>query len=476
LNSPQTLKLKFVVTIGTVVTVFVALIFFWMFEQAKRGVIAQVDQQSRALLQQLLITRAWISDHGGVFIVKRPGVEANPFLPGTETTDTKGRTLLYRNPALFTREISQYADKVGLYRFRLTSLKLINPANEPGNFEKEALRYFQEHRYDEVKEGLAGEYIENGIRGYRRIIPLRIENSCLPCHEYQEYAPGDIRGGLSVYIPMREADKVIKRNRNVLIISWLGIICVVLGIIYFFLNSMVLKPVDQLHHVAQRLIEGEYSVRANLSTHDEFEAFAHAFNKMTDRLQKGYEGTIKSLVAAIEARDTYTKGHTARVACYAKEIAREMGLSAEMQAEISLGATLHDIGKIGIADELLGKSAPLTCEEVKIMAAHPEKGAAIIKEADFLLCALPAILYHHERPDGTGYPEGLQGENLPLVARIIAVADTFDAMTTDRPYRKALSVEEALREIEKCSGRQFDSDVVKAFRKAFEHDAFPRER
>ncbi len=438
-----------------------------MFQQSTKSAIAQLDQQAKSLLQQVIITRTWVAAHGGLFVVKQPGVESNPFLPDTDVEDLKGNIYSFRNPAMVTRELSKYADRAGLYRFRLTSLSLKNPSNAPLPFEADALRYFQEKGYDKTRSGLASEGIENGIRVYRRIVPLLVEKSCIECHAYQGYSVGDIRGGLSVFIPMGTVTKAIQRNRNILIVSWIGIICLVSGVIYFLLRNMVLKPVEHLHQVAQKLIDGKYNVRAKVSTGDEFEALAHALNDMTDRLKKGYEGTIKSLVAAVEARDSYTKGHTSRVARYSIATAKEMGLSDEMLAEIELGAILHDIGKIGVADEILRKTTPLANEEVRQMEAHVLKGADIINDADFLLHALPAILYHHERPDGKGYPHGLKGDNLPLVAKIIAVADTFDAITTDRPYRKALTDEEAVLELEKYSGKQFDRNIVQAFKVAF---------
>ena len=176
---------------------------------------------------------------------------------------------------------------------------------------------------------------------------------------------------------------------------------------------------------------------------------------MNERLKKGLAGTIRSLVAAVDARDPYTKGHTARVAHYSTAIARELGLPDERIAEIEIGAILHDIGKIGIADELLGKPVPLEGKEVEQMENHVKKGAKIVYDADFLKFAIPAILYHHERPDGKGYPVGLKSEDLPLEAMIVAVADTFDAMTTNRPYSRALDREDAVREIEKNAGTQF---------------------
>jgi len=468
LTPARTLRFKFLLVMGTAVTIFVAALFFWMFRQSSKNMVAQLDQQARSLLQQIVITRLWVADHGGLFVANQPGVETNPFLPDTDITDQQGNIYHFRNPAMVTREISNYSQNAGLYKFRLTSLKLINPDNAPLPFERKALRYFEDKGYELTKTGRASEILENNSRTYVRIVPLVVEESCLTCHFDQGYAVGDVRGAISIYIPMAEALKSLQRNATILIISWLSIILMVSGVIYLLLRDLVLKPVDHLHAVAQRMIDGEYTARAELSTGDEFEDFAIAFNNMNQRLKKGLSGTIRSLVAAVDARDPYTKGHTARVAEYSLAIAREMALPDEKLAEIERGAILHDIVKIGIADELLGKSFPLEAEEVPEMEDHVNKGAKIVYDADFLKFAIPAILYHHERPDGKGYPLGIKGDDLPLSAMIIAVADTFDAMTTDRPYRKAMSREEAIQEIEGQSGTQFDAEVVKAFRKAFD--------
>ena len=151
------------------------------------------------------------------------------------------------------------------------------------------------------------------------------------------------------------------------------------------------------------------------------------------------------------------------MAGYAVATGKEMGLSDEQLDEIEIGAILHDVGKIGIADDILKKNSPLTGEEQFEMATHVQKGVDIVHDADFLLSSVPAVLYHHERFDGKGYLEGLKGNELPLVARILAVADSFDAMTTDRPYRKASEEGEAVAQLEKYAGSQFDPQVVQAF-------------
>src|SRR5208283_2406820 len=146
--------------------------------------------------------------------------------------------------------------------------------------------------------------------------------------------------------------------------------------------------------------------------------------------------TIYALAATVDAKDHYTYGHSKKVSKYASEIATALGYSKEKITTIQTAGLLHDIGKIGVSDAILGKQSPLTEEDWQPIHAHPDMGAAIIKNVESLKDCLPGIQYHHERYDGTGYPTGLKGENIPLDARILAVADSYDAMTSQRPYRK----------------------------------------
>ena len=173
--------------------------------------------------------------------------------------------------------------------------------------------------------------------------------------------------------------------------------------------------------------------------------------------------TLRSLIASIEARDSYTKQHSERVTNYALQISHVMGLSAEERESLQFGGYLHDIGKIGVRDTILLKPGNLTEEEMAEIRLHPVIGEGIVRPLKFLPSERQVILYHHERFDGKGYPEGLEGERIPLLARILAVADTYDAMTSTRPYRRALSHDEAIRELKANSGTQFDPEVVKAF-------------
>jgi len=192
-------------------------------------------------------------------------------------------------------------------------------------------------------------------------------------------------------------------------------------------------------------------------------------------MQDTYLGTIQTLARAIDAKDPYTKGHSDRVTRYAVEIAREMKLSESIIRNIEYAALIHDIGKIGIQEAILTKKGKLSGTEYEVVKMHPLIGESIITPVKFLNGIAPLILYHHESFNGKGYLEGLRGEGIPLGARIISVADSFDAMTSDRPYRKALTKEEARRELEKYSGKNFDPEVVKAFFRVLDRGELEKE-
>ncbi|MCD6119801.1 HD-GYP domain-containing protein [bacterium] len=185
--------------------------------------------------------------------------------------------------------------------------------------------------------------------------------------------------------------------------------------------------------------------------------------QMSDELESSYVNTVSTLARALDSRDRYTHGHSERVAYWSLLIAERIGYSPDELERIRQASLLHDIGKIGVQDSILRKPGPLTPEELKEMQKHPVFGYEIIKDVKFLAPCLDGILYHHERIDGKGYPKGLTGEDIPLDARIIAVADTFDAMTSDRPYRKGMKQEKALAIMTEVSGRQLDVEMMKAF-------------
>jgi putative two-component system response regulator len=181
------------------------------------------------------------------------------------------------------------------------------------------------------------------------------------------------------------------------------------------------------------------------------------------QLEQAYESSLIMLANAIELRDHYTRGHVERVRNHALAIARQLGWTDARQSHLAYGSILHDIGKIHILESVLSKPGPLDAAEWEEMKKHPIIGAEMVKNISYLIPALPIIRHHHERWDGLGYPDGLSGNEIPLAARIVAVADSLDAMITSRTYRKALTPDEAYEEIARCSGTHFDPEVVRAF-------------
>jgi len=181
------------------------------------------------------------------------------------------------------------------------------------------------------------------------------------------------------------------------------------------------------------------------------------------QLAKAYLDTVNTVVHAIEERDAFSMGHTDRVVEISKLIGREMGLREAEIFDLEIGALLHDIGKVGIPDAILQKPTALKKDEIKKVREHPLKGKRMIQDISFLEQAIPHVLYHHERFDGSGYPEHLSGADIPMPSRIIAVADVFDAVTSDRPQRKRMRFKDAVALIKKGAGTQFDPEVVDAF-------------
>ena len=178
--------------------------------------------------------------------------------------------------------------------------------------------------------------------------------------------------------------------------------------------------------------------------------------------------SIRALAEAIDAKDPYTRGHSERVAAYAATIASEMGLPAAEVERIRLSALLHDVGKIGVDDRIIRKPTALSEEEFQLMKTHPIKGAAIMSAIPQLADVIPGMKYHHEKWGGGGYPEGLKGEEIPLQARIVTVADTFDAMTTTRPYQQAMENDYVVERIKQFAGIRYDPAVIDAFVRAYE--------
>lgn len=226
--------------------------------------------------------------------------------------------------------------------------------------------------------------------------------------------------------------------------------------------DFIMKPVniDELLFAASRALER----RQLLIERREYQALLERrVEEATRDLQTAYRATLEALGSALDSRDVGTEAHSRRVHGYALATAREYGVPATDIPDLEHGVLLHDIGKIGIPDAILLKEGPLTREEWQTMRRHPEIGKRLIEGVPFLRGAIPIVYCHHEKWDGSGYPRGLRGKEIPLGARIFSIVDAFDAMTFDRPYSKAIPFDAAYTEIKRCAGAHFDPTVVEAF-------------
>jgi len=250
--------------------------------------------------------------------------------------------------------------------------------------------------------------------------------------------------------------KVYKRS-----VFFLFAFLLIIYIVEIFLVSSYLDKILRLVFPIMLIIIGILAYR------EKIEEVILELKKAKESLKEGYLATIKSLALAIEAKDKYTRGHSSRVVEYALIIADELGISEAEKENLKIAGILHDIGKIAIPDSILEKPGKLTEEEYEIIKKHPDLGVNILKPLSFLKPILPLILHHHERVDNNGYHH-ISNEKIPLASKILSVADSYDAMTSDRPYRKAYPKEKAIQELKDNSGTQFDPKVVEALLRGLE--------
>jgi putative nucleotidyltransferase with HDIG domain len=253
------------------------------------------------------------------------------------------------------------------------------------------------------------------------------------------------------------------------------------------LSSFLTKPIQELSAGVDDLKEGKGYRRLKIYSQDEFGRLTASFNEMmvlideqssklnkyAKDLEDSYVSTVRVLAAAIDARDPYTHGHSTRVSMFSLQLGREIGLNSVSLEELEVACLFHDIGKIKTPDSILRKRDKLNEWEYKEMMRHTEYGAAILSKASSLQKYIPPVRHHHEWFNGKGYPDGLKGDAIPLFAAIIAISDTYDAMTSNRPYRNAISELKTLEELMNCAGKQFHPDLVRVFTKMMDKRITP---
>lgn len=293
------------------------------------------------------------------------------------------------------------------------------------------------------------------------------------------YGPRTI-GSVHVGMGMAHADRALaKTRRHVVRTMVFGLMIGMAGT--FALARFFVKPVDLLVAATHEAARGNLDIQVPVHRRDEIGALAESFNTMiadlrvaTDGIQRGYLDMTIALAAAIEAKDEYTRGHCQRVSAYAVEIGTRLALPDHTMRDLELAAILHDIGKIGIDEAILRKPTRLTFEEMQAMHEHPAIGERILRSVEPLHLVASYIIYHHEHYDGRGYPHGARGEEIPLIARIISVADAYDSMSSRRPYRETLPEEESLTRLRTKAGSQFDPQIVSIFLELYDTGVIER--
>jgi HD-GYP domain-containing protein (c-di-GMP phosphodiesterase class II) len=342
---------------------------------------------------------------------------------------------------------------------------------------------FAERPMTELK--VVKDWQETGAQVQSALAPFSVERNGVRVEMLGSYATAELDGhtvlGVIAIQDERAAlGSVADMRRQTLVISLLAAAFALL--IGFVLARHLTKPVRDLVEGAHSIAGGDFSRRITVSICTELDELGDSFNQMTEQLERFigdlqraadenrqlFIGTVKALAAAIDGKDPYTRGHSERVSRFSVAIAQGMDLSDDEIEKIRISALLHDVGKIGIDDKILKKPAALTDDEYEIMKQHPQKGFKIMSQIPAMKEFLAGMYMHHEMINGAGYPQGLKGDEIPLMARIVSVADTFDAMTTDRPYQRAMKFDDALERIKSFVGTRYDEQVVAAFAAACE--------
>lgn len=326
-------------------------------------------------------------------------------------------------------------------------------------------------------------FVENGNKAQLAATrEFNINNGSESVEMLGTYSPvTSLNWAVVVQKPRRDAYRgVYEMQRTARLLAALAVLLSV-GV-SIFAARRITNPLQVLTQSSRALARGDFSQRVHLWSRTEIGELAQTFNTMSEELERFVEdlkkaaeenralfmGSIQMLAGAVDEKDPYTRGHSDRVTRYSLLIAKEMNLPSDFMETLQISAQLHDVGKIGIEDHILKKPGALTEEEFEVMKTHTTKGANILRPVPQLAEMLPGIELHHEALDGRGYPYGLKDEQIPLLARVIAVADTFDALTTNRPYQQAHTPEQALQIIRNLAGKRLDPTAVNALLAVYE--------
>jgi HD-GYP domain-containing protein (c-di-GMP phosphodiesterase class II) len=375
--------------------------------------------------------------------VQQPGTKTesellDAGLPVVFVVDQDGRAVAHPNPLVAFSEQS------------MTDLKVVQDWLETGKQIQSALAPFATERNGKTVQML-GSYATAELSGNSRLGVIAIQDEAAALASVRDM-----------------------RIQTLFISLLAAALALVIG---FYFAKKLTEPVRELASGAQRIAAGDFSQRVKVLGRTELGELGNAFNQMTGQLEQFvgdlqrsadenrelFIGTVKALAAAIDGKDPYTRGHSERVSRFSVATAQGLGLSELEIEQIRISALLHDVGKIGIDDSVLKKPAQLTDAELAVMRTHPQKGYKIMSQIPAMRDFLPGMYMHHEMIDGQGYPQGLKGDEIPLMARIVSVADTFDAMTTERPYQHAMELGAALTRLKSFVDTRYDAQVVAAF-------------
>jgi len=291
-----------------------------------------------------------------------------------------------------------------------------------------------------------------------------------------EVREDDLIGYLGVALPNSFITRTSSINRGNTF-ALIGVVLVVVSVVGVFVARIITRPIQELKEAAERVSQGDLSIQVESGGQDEIGVLADSFNEMVSNVSQSkqdlitaYDRTIEGWAKALDLRDHETEGHSRRVTEMTMKLANRLGMPQQELENMQRGALLHDIGKIGIPDSILLKKGGLSDEEFDVMRQHPHFGRDFMDQIDFLAPAMAIPYSHHEKWDGSGYPQGLKGDEIPKAARIFSVVDVWDAITSDRPYRKAMSYEEAVSIIKEGNGSHFDPEICNAFLRMIAED------